>query len=211
MAIKVSKNIKLDYWLLAALMMTILSILFVHVSSAQSEINANDVSFATNFTNVIFVTNVTNASFVTNVTEVSVDTNDSAVPQPTQAPHISLSINSNPEGADVIFDGVNYGITPMDITIDNPNIHSIRLELNGYDSWEEEYDPNIDSNKIDVLLYKTDEGTPSTVVTDEKTPYTAVTEETMPPTEMSPDASGFLGITSLVILLCRYLIIKNKK
>lgn len=220
MAIKVSKNLNL-YWLLAVLTIAVLSILFVHVSSAQSENNSSNVNFATNFTDISFITNVTNVSLVNNVTDVSIDSYDSAIPQPTQAPHISLNINSNPEGADVIFDGVNYGKTPLDITIDKPGIHSIRLELDGYDSWEEEYDPNIDSNEISVLLHKPDEGTlsnavtneetSSNIVTDEGTPSDVVTDETVPATDESPDISDFLGVTSLVVFLCGYIIMKSKK
>jgi hypothetical protein len=68
--------------------------------------------------------------------------------------HILLNINSNPTGADVYIDNIYYGKTPVVATIVEPNPKKIVLELNGYDRWEKEYNPNTDPDKIEVSLNK---------------------------------------------------------
>jgi len=112
--------------------------------------------------------------------------------------HIILNISSNPTGADVYIDNIYYGKTPVVVTIVNPKTYSIVLELEGYDRWERQYnpnDPNIDPEKIDANLTKSGETT------------TTLTKEALSPTEKEP---GFLGISSLIIFLCGYLILRKK-
>jgi hypothetical protein len=52
------------------------------------------------------------------------------------APSRSFKINSNPEGVNIIFDGMYAGKTPAEIPLTDTKIHSIRLSLEGYKSWE---------------------------------------------------------------------------
>jgi hypothetical protein len=140
-------------------------------------------------------------------------------PVPTEAPHMSLSINSNPEGADIYFDGKNIGNTPMDYGITDLKIHDICLKLEGYDSWKEKYNPSLDSNKIKVSLNKMKDLTPSITETEEMKSLSIKDENIKPnspgkteiasnPPEEGPD---FLGVSSLAILLCGYLIMRYKK
>jgi hypothetical protein len=133
--------------------------------------------------------------------------------------HASLSINSNPEGADIYFDGKNIGNTPMDYGITDLKIHDICLKLEGYDSWKEKYNPSLDSNKIKVSLNKMKDLTPSITETEEMKSLSIKDENIKPnspgkteiasnPPEEGPD---FLGVSSLAILLCGYLIMRYKK
>gem|GEM_PF-6255697 len=48
----------------------------------------------------------------------------------------SFNINSNPEGADIILDGMYVGKTPAKIPLTDTKTHSIRLNLEGYKSWK---------------------------------------------------------------------------
>lgn len=44
----------------------------------------------------------------------------------------TISVETVPTGADVIFDGSNVGVTPLSFTVSAGVLHTIRLELDGY-------------------------------------------------------------------------------
>ena len=82
-------------------------------------------------------------------------------------PHSSISIISKPEGANVTLIGEKYrgdtprnipaGKTPTDIKVGDVKTHTIRLELQGYNSWEGEFQFNTleEPQKMEVSLNKT--------------------------------------------------------
>jgi hypothetical protein len=98
-------------------------------------------------------------------------------------PHTLLSIISNPGGADVSIDGEYVGKTskkgeaPKTFTENDLSVHSVHLELQGYDSWEGEYkfDSLTNPKEIKVILNKTKNSTPVT------------TEALYTPTEATPN------------------------
>ena len=178
---KLLKNKGFYYWFTTIVFM--LSILVVHVGSALSDADIGHSS------------------------------------SPLEVAHICLTISSNPEGADIYFDGKNIGNTPMDYGITDLKIHDICLKLEGYDSWKEKYNPSLDSNKIKVSLNKMKDLTPSITETEEMKSLSIKDENIKPnspgkteiasnPPEEGPD---FLGVSSLAILLCGYLIMRYKK
>jgi PEGA domain len=142
-----------------------------------------------------------------------------------EAFHTTLSIDSSPDGSDIYLDGVNIGKTPMNYEVNDPNAHVIRFKLNGYDDWEGKYYPKPDTDTVKVFLNKAKDITPSKEESKEtKSPLenegkidpdstirndiTSSSPVTSNPPEKGPE---FLGVPSLIILLCAYLIVRYVK
>jgi PEGA domain len=106
-------------------------------------------------------------------------------------PHTFFRMVSIPEGANIFFDGEYVGVTPTNISISYPGTYSIRLELNGYGSWEEEYTfDQLDTKEIVAHLNKTQTAT----VTHDY--YTT---------------PNFLGLSALITVLSVYFIMRKKE
>ncbi len=63
-------------------------------------------------------------------------------PVPTPAPGSGkgyYQVSSNPTGASVVFDGTNYGLTPVTITVSTTGTpgHTITVSKSGYQTWSQ--------------------------------------------------------------------------
>jgi hypothetical protein len=68
-------------------------------------------------------------------------------PVPTPAPGSGkgyYQVSSNPTGASVVFDGTNYGLTPVTITVSTTGTpgHTITVSKSGYQTWSQYYSGN---------------------------------------------------------------------
>lgn len=188
MAISIFNN-DFCYWLRSVLIVAILSICLIQVGSATSNLAPSDLSTYSKIT--LSPVNEEKSFDKGDVGESAMEMN---VTSP--APHASLKITSNPEGANIFFDGEKVGKTPMDIPVDDFRVHLIRLELNGYDIWEGKHNfDDFETEEISVSLNKTNN--------------TTLPTEPIPSPEPKRAVPDFLGIKSSVLLLCGYLILRG--
>ena len=99
-----------------------------------------------------------------------------------------MTVTSNPGGADIKIDGDYRGKTPRSIPVSDLEKHSIRLELAGYDNWEEEYkfeDLTEDKN-IKAYLNKTS----SPTVQPRTTPASTVQPGTTSALKAQPETTS---------------------
>ena len=142
-------------------------------------------------------------------------------PTPTLAPHFNLIITSVPQGADILKDGEYVGKTPKTITITDFEMHSLRLELSGYEDeertfkfelGEEEKEMVITLNQIQSTLITTPTPTLTLTLVPHTRSPTPLTPTPMPPTPVPhtpKPVPGFLTITFISAILCGYLILKK--
>jgi hypothetical protein len=73
-------------------------------------------------------------------------------PVPTQPPGSQkgyYQVSSNPTGGSVLFDGTNYGLTPVTITVSTTGTpgHTITVSMAGYQTWSQYYSGNPTSDQ----------------------------------------------------------------
>ena len=70
------------------------------------------------------------------------------VPIPTPVPTVApgsgkgyYQVSSSPSGGSVVFDGTNYGLTPVTITVSTTGTpgHTITVSMSGYETWSQDY------------------------------------------------------------------------
>jgi hypothetical protein len=73
------------------------------------------------------------------------------VPIPTPVPTVApgsgkgyYQVSSSPSGGSVVFDGTNYGLTPVTITVSTTGTpgHTITVSMSGYQTWSQYYSGN---------------------------------------------------------------------
>jgi hypothetical protein len=101
-------------------------------------------------------------------------------PNPQKPDTGSIAISSSPNGAEVYLDNVYQGITPMNIDSVTPGIHSLLLNLNGYQDY---------SSQIQVVAGQT-------------TQVSATLQETVTPTPTPTTGSApIVGLAAVAILV----------
>jgi hypothetical protein len=84
-------------------------------------------------------------------------------PPPTGTPQVTLHVESKPAGAHVLFDGVDRGLTPNDLTVPRSSApHAIRLQRTGFAAYDENVTPDMDQRLVVALTLAGHAGVPRT-------------------------------------------------